>query len=54
MDHFIKFLSVFCFETGKVITYELDCDQTGHSNDDGVQAILHSLKKVGVYGKDDD
>jgi hypothetical protein len=50
MDHLIKYLSAFCVKKRRVMTYLLDMDQTGPSTDDGVKAIIHALKKVGVHG----
>ena len=54
MDHLVKVTSMWCNESRSVKSYILDVDQTGPSTMDGVEAILHSLKKVGCSGKDTD
>lgn len=54
MDHLVKYLSAFCLKTRTVHSYLLDIDQTGQTTDDGVKAIMHSLKKMGVHGDDND
>jgi hypothetical protein len=54
MEHFVKYLSAMCLNPRKIKTYLLDMDQTGYSNDDGVKAIVHALKKVGVHGEEGD
>ena len=54
MEHLVKYLSAMCLKTPKIKTFLLDIDQTGYTNDDGVKAIIHALKKVGVHGEEGD
>jgi hypothetical protein len=54
MEHLVKYLSAFCMETLTVKTRLLDIDQTGATTQDGVNAIIHALKKMGVHGNEDD
>jgi hypothetical protein len=54
MDHLVKVTSVWCNENCQVESYILDVDQTGPTTMDGVEAIQHSLKKVGCSGKNTD
>ena len=54
MEHLVKYLSAWCPKRRHVVTHLLDVDATNSSTDDGIAAILHSLKKMGVKGGADD